>query len=63
MPPPNKQSFKNDAYVPINEKRHNVANLLTNNRDAMKDVKVVKKKPPSRFVNGIDTVSGKAVGR
>ncbi|GMI13799.1 hypothetical protein TrVE_jg9649 [Triparma verrucosa] len=62
MPPPNKQSFKNDAYVPINEKRHNVANLLTNNRDAMKDVKVVKKKPPSRFVNGVDTVSGKAVG-
>ncbi|GMH66001.1 hypothetical protein TL16_g04334 [Triparma laevis f. inornata] len=55
-------SFKNDAFVPINEKRHNVANLLTNNREAMKNEKVVKKKPPSRFVNGIDTVSGKAVG-
>ena len=63
MPPKVKPKFTNDAHVPINEKRHNVMNLLNNDRSAMKSEKVGKKKAISKFAGGVHEGTGKQINR
>jgi hypothetical protein len=62
MPAKTKQSFENDAHAPTNEARHNIVNLIKNDREAMKNTNVAKKKATTKFKSDGTHHSGKMVG-
>ncbi|GMI40346.1 hypothetical protein TeGR_g13332 [Tetraparma gracilis] len=64
MPINKKQQFKDMAHAPTNKSRHNVVNLLNNDREAIAAGATKKKnKAKSKFAGGVHEASGKAVGQ
>jgi len=57
-----KQSFENQAHAPTNETRHNIVNLIKNDREAMKNTNQMKKKATTKFRSDGSHQSGKKVG-
>jgi len=54
--------FKNSAHAPTNEARHNIVNLIKNDREAMKNTNMAKKKATTKFKSDGTHQSGKMVG-
>lgn len=55
-------SSENDAHAPTNEARHNIINLIKNDREAMRNKNVAKKKATTKFKSDGTHHSGKMVG-